>query len=504
MALNNDDYNDILRKHLSSHFDVISNSVYDIKYLYEFIDNYHPDIIVVHDQYFGLDAETEIDREIEWLKNVEYIRRKYDDAIRFVFLCERPEGDPFLSELVSRNVLDIFHNRNIDLQLLIEQLQNNPKYSKVAYLVVKGSTARYKDEEVYVDLDEEEEIVQNVNEPEQEEFQSPLITLGFEESLKREKQRLQEEKVEKVKREGKFYIPKLPTHLLKGSLSFKKEDKNVNENEGVKGKKTKTKIRDEKSIKEEKNKKVNKPLINIQRNIIQSSNVVPKLIAIGSIHPGAGSTFFIHNFSRFLSDGGIACSVIEAFNTYDALYHLFSAEQDEPENWESLHYYISKGFRNVSTPRWKIDDITVFPQKNADIKEIDVEIAKEVIFIARQSPIVLVDISHNWDDPISKVVLSMCDELWCITEPNPYYIRACEQHYKYIYQVSKRVGENNVIVIGNRWEAGIEPEFLPEIYTQIPFFKENVKALNKGVPLYSIRPKYFKVFNKLEDRLYKD
>ena len=68
MALNNDDYNDILRKHLSSHFDVISNSVYDIKYLYEFIDNYHPDIIVVHDQYFGLDAETEIDREIEWLK----------------------------------------------------------------------------------------------------------------------------------------------------------------------------------------------------------------------------------------------------------------------------------------------------------------------------------------------------------------------------------------------------------------------------------------------------
>ena len=61
-----------------------------------------------------------------------------------------------------------------------------------------------------------------------------------------------------------------------------------------------------------------------------------------------------------------------------------------------------------------------------------------------------------------------------------------------------------MIVIGNRWEAGIEPEFLPEIYTQIPFFKENVKALNKGVPLYSIRPKYFKVFNKLEDRLYKD
>ena len=149
------------------------------------------------------------------VKNVEYIRRKYDDAIRFVFLCERPEGDPFLSELVSRNVLDIFHNRNIDLQLLIEQLQNNPKYSKVAYLVVKGSTARYKDEEVYVDLDEEEEIVQNVNEPEQEEFSIPTNNSWFRRKFKERETEITRGKSRKSKKRRKILYSKITYEFTK-------------------------------------------------------------------------------------------------------------------------------------------------------------------------------------------------------------------------------------------------------------------------------------------------
>lgn len=521
LAISEEDYNVILRRKLSDEFDVIPNSLIHIKYLLEFIETSKPDIIIVHDKHFGLEADDPHEREMEWLRTVEYIRRKYDDAIRFVFFCERKQGDPFLSELVARHVLDIFHHTNIDIDQLVEQLHDAPRYSKVAYLVVKGSKDRYEEDKVYAPWEEEKKIEEVVVEIESnnDEFQSPLKELGLEETFKQKQleEEMEREK-EKEKKKKSLKFPLSAPSFLKNPLLFKQDKKKQKEStleealndqntiesieDTEESKKVKEKKQKEKPAKEKKKRKA---LITINRPLMAASNVIPKMIAVGSIHPGAGSTFFIHNFSRNLSDLGIPCSVVEAFNEYEALYSLFSAELEPPENWDSLHQIMSKGFKNAAGPRWQFEDVTVFAQKDVENKQLDIEMTKELLFAARQAPIVLVDISHNWDDPISKEALRICDELWCITEPNPHYIRANKAHFKHIIQVTDRIGEDNILIIGNRWEPEADISKIPELFTTFPYYKENVKALNQGVPLYRLKPKvFYKPFDELSQRLCDD
>lgn len=501
LAINNDAYAKILFKHFSDSlsFDVYPNPIYHIKYLMEFISDQKPDIVILHDKHFGLEAKESHDREVEWLRFIEVVRRKYDDDIRFVFLCEREVGDPFLSELISRNVRDIFYNRSIDIAQLIQQLLDAPRYSNVAHLLVKDSKMKYDDSEVYApwknDSKEDTDVAEitvplNTSEsiePLHEEVDGSVTEEDFNKSIF-PKPEIEPHDVldEDKKRTIKF--PKFPS-IPKFRFS-KKERTEPNEEAGPK---------------QEEVKKKRRPLVSINRPGSVQPMVPPKLIAVGSIHPGAGSTFLLHNFSRDLSELGVPVSLVDANNEYDALYSLFAAEQSPPDHWESLQYVMSQGFKNVSFPRWQFDEVTVFAQRGVEEKELNVEMTKELLFAARQSPIVFVDISHNWDDPISQEALRICDELWCVTEPNAHYIHAIRSKHKDIYQVSNRVGEDSIIVIGNRWAPGADLENIPEIYTEIPYFKENVKALNAGLPLFQMKPKLFsKAFRKLEDRILVD
>ncbi|MFL0365204.1 MULTISPECIES: hypothetical protein [Pseudobacillus] len=517
LAINDDVYSQILYRNLSAEFELYPDPIYHIKYLLEFIENQRPDIVIVQDQRFGLEATQPHDREIEWLRFIENVRRKYDDEVRFVFLCERKVGDPFLSELVARNVLDIFHNRNVDLQSLINQMKDNPRYSKVAYLVVKDSRKAFDEDKVYEPWEHEEPSKEQV-----EDFQSPLEEAGLEEQfelLKEEEEKQKEEKaprpfklpfgrkkekestesvIEEKKEAIKFPKPKLPS-LPK--FTFPKKERQEKQEEEHKQEELPV-AEEQENIESKSEKKQRKSLITINRPAVSSPLIPPKLIAVGSIHPGAGSTFLIHNFSRNLSDLCVPVSVVDSFNEYEALYSLFAAESPPPDNWDSLHYVMSKGFKNISIPRWQFEEVTVFAQKGVEDKQLDIEMTKELLFAARQAPIVFVDISHNWDDPISKEALRICDELWCVTEPNPHYIHSIRSNHKHIYQVADRVGEDAIVVIGNRWAPGLDIERVPEIYTELPYFKENVKALNSGLPLYKMKPKLFSTaFAKLEDRI---
>lgn len=492
IANSNEKFSNLLKKALSPHFRVASDSVFHLKYLPEFIENEMPDILIVHDRFFEMETDEPFEREKAWLKTIEGIRRKYDDQIRVVFLCERPKGDPFLSELVARNVLDIFHHRNIDLCIMIEQLKDNPKYSKVANLVVEGSKDRYKEQIIYEDWEEQEE------KENKEEAEIPVR-----ESLDKESEHTnnntEDTKEEKEKKNPfKFSIPKpnFPTIQLP-SFPFHNKDKTKKEDPDQ-GKTEKT-VRS----RSDRHNNQKKSIFSFGKTKYKTLSIKPKLIAVGSIHPGAGSTFLIHNFTRYLSEQGISTSVLEAFNEYEALYSLFAAEKEPPEFWDSVHTLLQNGLRNTSIPKWDVEDTLVFACKDTlQGDNFDLDMVNELLFIARQAPIVFVDISHDWNDPVSKEVLRICDELWCVTEPNPLYIRAMKKHFKQIFQVSDRIGEENLIVIGNRWVSGLDEELYPSLFTKIPYLEENPKALEKGVPLYSLHPKSFSMFRTLYKRIF--
>ncbi len=120
-----------LRNYLGSiGFDVLADEVLHRKYLNESVELKAPDIVVIHDHYLPSDfdiADTKA-RDQEMLQLIEEWRLRYDQSVRVVYLCVRDRTDTFLSDLVARNVLDIFHEQTIQLTTF-NQLLEPPRFS---------------------------------------------------------------------------------------------------------------------------------------------------------------------------------------------------------------------------------------------------------------------------------------------------------------------------------------------------------------------------------------
>ncbi|WP_121616806.1 hypothetical protein [Virgibacillus halodenitrificans] len=492
LALGNEKFNLILRKSLEEHFTVLKDEVYSFKYLEELIEESKPDIIILHDYYLASEQTEPYEREKEWLHTVENVRRVYDDKKRLVFICERKQGDPFLSEMINRNVLDIFHTRSLDVERIIEQLLDQPRYSKVAYLKVEGSNKRYGEGEGYT---------------------STPIFEGDSNEVHTEKEvEPEEEEENKEKKELRFSLPNIPKPKIttpKIPLPKKSKKKEIDLKPEIKAQEYED--FEESDVAEDSKQKNLFNLFGGGKKSTKDYNIQtirPRLIAVGSLHPGAGSTFFLHNFTRYLSDKGISSCVLEGLNDVDALFALAGSEEPPNFEWESLHNIVlEENHRQLySLPKWNIEGTIFMPTLNVDLERFEQTYAKDLVYFARQSPLVFVDISHNWTDFISKEVLGMCDELWCITEPNPMYLEVQRKHHQFIFQVSDRVGEDNVIVLGNKWGNGVDISRFPELYVRIPYIQENPKALSNNMPVYRMKPKglsgeFLKLYKRLSESI---
>ncbi|TYS60692.1 hypothetical protein FZD47_21020 [Bacillus infantis] len=137
LAVGESNLSKILRSHLvKANFDVLEDEVLHRNYMNEIIDNEKPNMIIVHDLYLPSEQESQPEREKEMLKFIEHWRMTYNSDLRVVYLCERERDEPFLGDLVARNVLDIFYTRNISTREFIEQLSKPPHFTNVQMLGV--------------------------------------------------------------------------------------------------------------------------------------------------------------------------------------------------------------------------------------------------------------------------------------------------------------------------------------------------------------------------------
>lgn len=491
LAIGNEKFNQILRKALQEHFIVLNDEVYSLKYLDEMIEENKPDIIILHDYYLASDKSEPYEREKEWLETVENIRRLYDDTKRVVFICERNQGDPFLSELINQNVLDIFHTRSLDINRIIEQLLDEPRYSKVAYLKVEGSNKRYNSSSSGLPIEEKNDEEENDD----------------------IKDKSQEEEENEETRKSRFTIPSIPKpKIIKPKIKPKVSTPKKNKEPEPEPEIEEPDYEDFEEYDEENVESKQKSRFSLFGGKKGSKDYIPtirpRLIAVGSLHPGAGSTFFLYNFTRYLSDKGISSCILEGLNDVDALFALAGSEEPPNFEWESLHNLIIERNQHqlYSLPKWSIEGTIFMPTLNVDFEHFEPSFAKDLVYFARQSPLVFVDISHDWTDPISKEALGMCDEFWCVTEPNPMYLEVQRKHHQFIYQVSDRVGEDNVIVLGNKWGNGVDITRFPELFVRIPYILENPKALSNNMPVYRMKPKsltgeFSKLYRRLSDSI---
>ncbi|MDQ0271210.1 hypothetical protein [Cytobacillus purgationiresistens] len=127
----------IIRHHLVNNgFDVLDREVHHRNFLQELIEYEKPSIMILHDSFLESELENSKDKEKEILRLIEHWRIQFEDGLRVVYVCERERSDPHLGALVARNVLDIFHQQRIPIDIFIKQLLEPPKYSNVAKIKI--------------------------------------------------------------------------------------------------------------------------------------------------------------------------------------------------------------------------------------------------------------------------------------------------------------------------------------------------------------------------------
>lgn len=160
IAVGEENLSSILRNHFeNARMDVIDNDILHRNYLNEVIELEHPTMVILHDYYLPSDLTDQTAQEEEILELLNAWRVAYDDKLRVVYLCERDRRDPFLGKLVAHNVLDIFNERQILVDVFVEQLSEPARFSNVSKFGVGGLEIEFEEqveEETSADKSKEE------------------------------------------------------------------------------------------------------------------------------------------------------------------------------------------------------------------------------------------------------------------------------------------------------------------------------------------------------------
>lgn len=433
LAIGEPNYSKILRdrfKPYPEEFAVLEQEVLHHKYLIEILEQEQPEILIVHDYYLQTEKVTDGDKEIEWLNFIETIRTQFDDSIRVVFLCERNKGDVFLSELVSRNVLDIFNSNSINVHDLIEQLMEKARYSNVAKFKVGTTyTIPLSSEDVQTPIEPE------VNEPER-----------------------------KVKRKEEKERPVKPTV---------------------------TKVVEKKIIeKKVVNKIVNKQVVKREfkfnvTNTIDRVIGVPierKLVLIGSPFTRTGSTFVSHLLAGVLSDLGIDTTYIESPYSPAYTYDRFVGHE-KVKDYASKYYKYTKyaSVTDESNSEFKINNVHLVAKHPTiepiyDEHEVGFDTFVKVL-LTSLTPVTIVDVGAHWNKEVVQELYDIADQVYMVLEPDISNLQVLEESLdKTTMFYRKALKDDKTAIIGNRFDDSILKNkvirnlFNEKIVTTVPAF----------------------------------
>lgn len=436
LAIGNTDYSKILRSHFANHADeleVLEQEIMHHKYLNEIVELEKPDILLVHDYYLSSDTEMGPEREKEWITFIQYLRVTYEDGIRVVFLCERAKGDPFLSQLVQNNVLDIFNNNAIDITEMMEQLKDRPRYSRVSKFVINSpSTLTVGD----LTTENEDEALIGDQAPDNE--STPAAT--------------QTEKPQKV--------------VIKNVIEKKVEKKVKVVNKNV--------IKRDYSIQ-----------IHNHTEKIVGVPVKRKLVMIGSPIARSGSTFISHILARTLADMGIDTTYVESPLARPYTFDRFIGQQHSAD-YRSRFYQFSKYIdpKIQSIYDWSKDEVELIckhPTNEPIYKENDVAFETFVkVLFSNKSTVTIVDVGTDLKYELYQDVFDIADHAYFVIEPDIPFIQYMEESKEdFIEFLHTQIEHEKSYFIGNRFDKSLlNNELLKDLYegkikTHFPAF--NVK-----------------------------
>ncbi|QCJ45467.1 hypothetical protein FAY30_26365 (plasmid) [Bacillus sp. S3] len=418
IAVGDKAYTDILKETFekkNQNFVLSSQEVFHRRYLTEIVQSERPDILILHDYYLESDFIREEQKEQELLTFIRDIRVTYNDALRVVFMCERPKGDSLLTKLVSLGIMDIINENSFDLDDFIVQLQAKPHFSNVEKFLVMNSI-----ESIVVTEKEKKEEERSPSK--EEKTEKPVVQKVIE---KKVIQKVVNKNV--IKRDYKIQI--------------------TNNTEKVVG------------------IPVNKKLIMIGSPFSRSgSTFISHILARALTQLGVTTTYIESPFSKaYTYDRFIGHHDTKAYRSkFYQLNKLRNSVFDYEYNWQLE----------------KVDIICKHPTSEPIYKEEDVAFEQMIkILFSSPSIVTIMDVGIDWPYALYQDMLDIADHIYFILEPDIPSIQYLEESESQTVEIIMNLLKHDKThFIGNRFEQSLMKNqllnglFANQIKTTFPAF----------------------------------
>lgn len=188
--------------------------------------------------------------------------------------------------------------------------------------------------------------------------------------------------------------------------------------------------------------------------------ISPKTISVISLYPQAGSTFLIDNFVTYLSNYNIPVGVIETASKSPVWIEMLGEEKIPPEWQPWINQIQENGFVRKGT-EWKENNIYYVPFGKEPLDGLTQEDALKLFYLTKQIPILFVDVSHNFGNPITDAALHQADEIWIVIAGDPVQINVnAEKVANLINQIDQY---KPTVIVGNKWTKTLDEYLSPEV-----------------------------------------
>ncbi|MFF0828836.1 hypothetical protein ACFYU8_18575 [Brevibacillus sp. NPDC003359] len=232
------------------------------------------------------------------------------------------------------------------------------------------------------------------------------------------------------------------------------------------------------------------------------SGIQEKSIAVVNLLPRSGSSFVVNNFAIALGQSQVAVGVLEAQQPTPQLFLRLGGLNGAPSNWESWYENVK---RNKMTHRYGEEDYSVsFIQSNLEWykhqvywipywaythmqnpKGMGFLDSLAIYYTADKLPVLLIDLSYDFDAGFQRLLLEEVDEVWVVVEPDANLLRYQEKrikqllgfvHTKNVYYIVNKKFEFSDLAATLTFLEQLDHRMNPEPLTSIPYSVEFARA----------------------------
>ncbi|MGU3473155.1 hypothetical protein ACLBWT_18655 [Paenibacillus sp. D51F] len=196
-------------------------------------------------------------------------------------------------------------------------------------------------------------------------------------------------------------------------------------------------------------------------------HVSSKLISVVSLYPRAGATFVTSNFARMLGENKIPVGVLEPVSPSmgSTYYELMHGEKRAPKEWRAWAQQIKQNGHVSPMYDWVDHGVTWMPSTIEPMSRWSEKDLMALLMAARKLPIVLCDISSNYQDDLNQMILSVSDEIWIVADGDPIQLN---HYFKQVDSFMTKYPEKPLRIIANKWNSFIKDNEWKEAMAHSP------------------------------------